>query len=775
MNLKTAFSFLLLFTVSHSCKQVYEVDISQPTKDTSRYHVFFINRSLNDNLGVIVTDTNKREINLFYGDKNTQGELVNIQQIVTYLPEHELLLGFELDENLLPKTITTARNDSIITLKFKNYDLQANTVDIDLFDTQNTLIQSRTKVYCEDTILKFKEAKRQFDLRKGLRVAAETGVIIDCNKFLNSLITASNGIGCFFGVVAIGGTSFASLTGIGAALLSYDLLFTANNCNDTFEGLSAIFKGECLPEESWIDQISTTNECGQYFGEAVLTAIRKRKNPVSTLLTLLNKKQGRQCIANLIGDLSEARNEYLNPALPNVPTFPTTPTDIYEGGKSYGDPNIVTFDGKSYGFNGVGEFIATKSSTDNFEIQVRQEELRNRNSSGSVSWNTGLAINTGSDKLCFYPTKYFINQTPYTYSSSIDNTLQNGGSMTGDSKTFVVSTGNGDVIKVFNRGDALDYSIIPNSQRQGKMIGVFGNYDKQTANDLQVRNGALIDGTYSTLYPNFTDSWRIAQNQSLFIYDAGKNTDIYTDRNFPRVPLVISASQRASAEQICKSAGVIAPFLEGCINDVVATGDASLAQRAKNLQEESILRSFDIKFGPNDDKSLLRNTFSASQYGTDYLLCDKAVTYPEINKSISVLNGMETVVYLASETPDPTPSGLSFNLGPYEWNWDLSSTKLPGRYRYSFYDPLYYAYKSFDSNVAIFDGKLHKVVIQSAINLGANTSTYRVYFDDVLVSENVNFTIRRYQHKNVLLANHQRISLSFDSKVKLYRWSFKSY
>src|SRR5438128_1639732 len=120
MNLKTAFSYLLLFIVSYSCRQVYEVDISQPTKDISPYHVFFLNKSLGDNLGVIVTDTNKREINFFYGNKNAKGHLVDIQQIVTYLPEHKLLVNFDLDENFFPKEITSSRNDTVITIQFKN-------------------------------------------------------------------------------------------------------------------------------------------------------------------------------------------------------------------------------------------------------------------------------------------------------------------------------------------------------------------------------------------------------------------------------------------------------------------------------------------------------------------------------------------------------------------------------------------------------------------------------------------------------------------------------
>lgn len=761
MTIKAIFSSLLIFIVSLSCKQVYEVDVTQPQNETSRYHVFFINRNLNDNIGVIVTDTNKREINFFYGDKNSKGSLINVQQIVTYVPKNKLLLNFELDENLLPQKITSSKNDTTITVQFKNYNLKTNTVDIEIYDAQNALLQSSTNVSCGEALLKFKEAKRQFDIQKGMRLAANAGLLDDdCSPTLRTITTAATGIGCIMGVIALLPTALSIPTGIGAGLFAADLFLTNETCRNFVENSYSQFNGICFEPIDWQDRTLTTGECW-------LKALQRRFKDARVDIG---------CILGLISDLSRAYDEQKNPPLPNVPTPSNTPTVFYEGGKSSGDPNIITFDGKSYSFNGVGEFIATKSSTDNFEIQVRQEELKNRNSSGSVSWSTGLAMNTGSDKLCFYPNKYYINQTPYNYSSSINNTLSNGGSITGNTQTFVVNTGNGDIIKIFNRNDALDYSIIPNSQRQGKMIGVFGNYDGQSTNDLLIRNGSPIDGSYGTLYPNFTNSWRIAQNQSLFVYDAGKNTGTYTDVSFPRTPLVITASQRANATQVCKNAGVVAPFLEGCIVDVVATGDNSMADRSKNLQDERTLKSFDIKFGPNDDKSLLSNRINGNLYGADYLLCDGV--FPIIDRPVCVINGFETTIYFASEKPEPRTSILSSNLtfnltGGFDWS-------ISGGQRYDYFDPLLNLLKSIDPTIFIFDGKVHKVVIQSFINTSTRTSTYNLLFDDILVLENKDFTVRRYGNLQNDLLGNTGVSLTFGAslgapKVKLYRWSFKSF
>ncbi|MCF0074990.1 VWD domain-containing protein [Dyadobacter sp. CY261] len=764
MKLRAILSFLILFFVGHGCKQVYEVDVSRPVSEKDPYHLFFINKNLDDNLGVMVTDTNTRELNLFYGDKNSEGSLINLREVVTYLPESDFILSFEFDDSLLPKKLTASLGDTTTTMVFKNYDLKANTVDVDIFDAQSQLIQSRAKIWCGEALLKFGDAKKQFDQKKGLRTSATADLDGECSPFLNSMITAADGIGCFASLVALPFAAAGSLTGVGLVFLAADMLLAANTCSNAVQGLTSIFKGECLQEDNWVDDILEGGTCA-----ADLFKFVRRLTSVSGALRLREAvKDAKKCGKELLENLVQWYNGSVGPILPGDPA---TTTSYMNGGRSYGDPNIVTFDGKSYGFNGVGEFVAVKSTVDNFEIQVRQEELRNRSASGNVSWNTGLAINTGSDRLCFYPDKYYINGQEYAYNPSIYNMLQNGGSITGDLASLSVAV-NGDVVKIFIRSDAIDYSVLPGSKRQGKMIGIFGDFNGSEGNDLRIRNGAVIDGTNNTLYPAFTDSWRISQAQSLFVYDAGKNTQSYTDPNFPRAPFVITESQRASAGEACRNAGVLAPFLEGCINDVVATGDASLAARAKDLQDENTLRSFDIKFGPDDDKRLLKRTFAAGQYGSDYVVCN-ANDYPEINGSISVVNGFETVVYFASESPNPNPAGVYFNLGPYEWNWSVSSANTPGDY--SFYDPLLYLIKEFNSKILIFDGKVHKLVIQSSIDLTKNTGTYKIFFDDVLVSENGNFAIRRYRPQKELVALHPDVSLTFKNNVRLYRWSFKSY
>ena len=253
---------------------------------------------------------------------------------------------------------------------------------------------------------------------------------------------------------------------------------------------------------------------------------------------------------------------------------------------STGDPHITTLDGLSYSFQGHGEFEAIKSATDNFEVQVRQEDVGN---TGKATMNTAVAIQTGTDVVCVIakPDRLYINNQLQNLGTFTTQSLKDGASVTKASENasdvLNVRHKNGDLVKVRFRGSyLLDYSLYLAENRKTKVSGLVGDYDGNKNNDVQIRNGAVLSGQgslkFGDMYPTFADSWRITQTNSLFQYDAGKTTATYTQKDFPKEPISLTADQRAKAEGICRAAGVTnEPFLSGCIVDVGITGDASLA------------------------------------------------------------------------------------------------------------------------------------------------------------------------------------------------------
>ena len=185
------------------------------------------------------------------------------------------------------------------------------------------------------------------------------------------------------------------------------------------------------------------------------------------------------------------------------------------------------------------------------------------------------------------PDRLYINNQLQNLGTFTTQALKDGASVTKASENasdvLNVRHKNGDLVKVrFRSSYLLDYSLYLSENRKAKVSGLVGDYDGNKNNDVQVRNGAVLSGQgslkFKDMYPTFADSWRITQANSLFQYDAGKTTTTYTQKDFPKEPISLTADQRAKAEGICRAAGVTdEPFLSGCIVDVGITGDASLA------------------------------------------------------------------------------------------------------------------------------------------------------------------------------------------------------
>lgn len=281
-----------------------------------------------------------------------------------------------------------------------------------------------------------------------------------------------------------------------------------------------------------------------------------------------------------VGDIFSGIFERLGDAL-NSPSG--------QGGSS-GDPHIRMHDGLGYSFQTVGEFVATKGT--NLEVQARQEDSYKTNK-GTV--NTGVAAKLGSDEICLLVNpsdlkapRLFVNKKETALSALAQVSLGGGNKLqlAGTEKLFFSNAQNEGVLIYWNT-PYLNYSVVLNDARKGNVSGLMGNYDGNYANDFLLRDGTAVEGIFPVIRGTFADSWRVTTATSLFVYDAGKNTDSYTDRAFPRTFPVVSAEKLAWAEGVCTAAGVTRqPELGQCMFDVGLTGDTRLAQSALLSQRE---------------------------------------------------------------------------------------------------------------------------------------------------------------------------------------------
>jgi hypothetical protein len=305
--------------------------------------------------------------------------------------------------------------------------------------------------------------------------------------------------------------------------------------------------------------------------------------------------------------LGEAvRTVYGGVALPSGDCHPRQPTDRFctesAGGpmctcrtdgcsESTGDPHLMTFDGRRYDFQAVGEFVASRDPAGGFQVQVRQEPYPGRT---DVAVNTAVAADVAGDKvqvnLVAGKLAVLVNGASR---GEVAGPLPKGGALsTADSGLgTLVGIGWPDgsaftLAPIGGFGINLTAAVAPG--RGGKLEGLFGDADGVPANDIAPRGGApLADGT--TLYPRFADSWRVGDSGSLFTYAVGTGTATYTDRAFPkRTTTAASVPNRAAAEAICRQVGVREPaLLEGCVLDVALTGQADFAAAAAYAQQVS--------------------------------------------------------------------------------------------------------------------------------------------------------------------------------------------
>ncbi|MEO6287462.1 MAG: VWD domain-containing protein [Dyadobacter sp.] len=319
-------------------------------------------------------------------------------------------------------------------------------------------------------------------------------------------------------------------------------------------------------------------------------------------------------------------------------------------GGSAGDPHFRMHDGLAYDLQAAGEFIATKGS--DLEIQARQEDVY-KTSRATV--NTGVAARLGSDQICLLVNpatisepRLFVNKKETPLSAIAQVSLSGGNKLQIAATTkLVFSNAQNEGVVIYWNTPYLDYAVMLGDSRKGKVAGLLGNYDGNDKNDLVLTNGTAIEPIFSAIHGAFADSWRITNPTSLFVYEAGKNTESYTDRSFPKVLPVVAPDKLVWAEGVCKAAGVFRqPELGHCIFDVGITGDERMVQSALLSQREfkatpEVSTFIGLKVALKEGQSADNQTLNLLDLdnGTFYPFAKGALVAPDIDVVFDFYNG----------------------------------------------------------------------------------------------------------------------------------------
>jgi hypothetical protein len=286
--------------------------------------------------------------------------------------------------------------------------------------------------------------------------------------------------------------------------------------------------------------------------------------------------------------------------IPNVPPPPPCGTPC---GVIYGDPHLMSYDQLLFDAQAVGEVIATKSATDDFELQARFAAVPNQR---RVSIAVAVAMRVAGHRVTMYRTttakgmEVRIDGTPTTIPAA-PRALPAGGTIGtyGTDDSVTVAWPDGTLAIVHAVGVFPEYyrflvevGIAPS--RRGHVVGMLGDADGNTTNDLVTRAGQAMgqNPPFATFYGTYVNSWRVSMAETLFDYGAGQSTDTFTDLTFPDAPATpqtLSAAALAKATAVCGQFSLQAGAVtNACLVDVGITGDADFATEGATAQAANL-------------------------------------------------------------------------------------------------------------------------------------------------------------------------------------------
>ena len=283
--------------------------------------------------------------------------------------------------------------------------------------------------------------------------------------------------------------------------------------------------------------------------------------------------------------------------LPNVPPAPGCGMPC---GVIYGDPHVMSYDQALFDAQAVGEIVATKSTTDDFEVQARFAPVPGLR---TVSIAVAVAMRVAGHRVAIYRTAaakgYIvrIDGNPTTISAA-PQALPGGGAIgtysTDDSAIVTWPDGTVAIVKAVGIYPAyyrflVEIGLAPG--RLGRVVGLLGDADRNNTNDLVTRGGQSItfpNPPFATFYGTYMNSWRVNMAETLFDYDAGQSTDTFTDLTFPDMPATpqtLPAAALSRATALCGQFGLAAgAATDACLVDVGITGDADFATEGATAQ-----------------------------------------------------------------------------------------------------------------------------------------------------------------------------------------------
>ncbi|XP_078669062.1 sushi domain-containing protein 2-like isoform X1 [Branchiostoma floridae x Branchiostoma belcheri] len=255
-----------------------------------------------------------------------------------------------------------------------------------------------------------------------------------------------------------------------------------------------------------------------------------------------------------------------------------------KAGAMFGDPHVITLDGKSYTFNGKGEYTLLQADDVRLRIQARTAQVSNAQGNPvQATACTSLAMREGESDTVEV-------RLPSARDVDAPQVLVNGEVVSGTlvlSGVFVISNPPSNVtvhfqsgvgVEVRSEGGFLTALVLVPPNLKGKTQGLLGTWNDNPDDDFTTPSGDTVSSTADpmTVYNDFGASWAITSETSLFVYTIQEEV-IYAEKHDPSFtpivnppPLPAESAEGRKMAQICGDN-------DQCVFDFTVTRNEALA------------------------------------------------------------------------------------------------------------------------------------------------------------------------------------------------------